>query len=99
MRMLISLALLFSFAFSTVHEYVFVVYDNDHCDAMEYVHELNAPSEHGDICDIHFEYHQAYILTPSVILTAYNFIDTKPDFYKDTYNYHSKVKFTKPPIS
>ena len=59
---IITLALLFTMSFSMVHEYVFTFYDSDRCSAIEYISEIDAPSHHGDICDIHFEYHIAYIL-------------------------------------
>ena len=61
-KSILTLVLLFTMSFSIVHEYVFAFYDTDHCNAKEYVAELQAPSHHGDICDVHFEYHIPYIL-------------------------------------
>lgn len=62
-KSIITLALLFSMSFSIVHEYAFAFYDEDHCNVSEYVYELQAPSSHGDICDVHFGYHATYILS------------------------------------
>lgn len=74
LKSIVILVLLFMMGFSIVHEYAFAFYDEDHCSAAEYVSELDAPGSHGDICDIHFEYHQAFLLpsqnakyTPRVI--------------------------------
>ena len=99
MKTLISLVLLFSFAFSTVHEYAFAFYNNDHCEVSEYINELSSPSDHGDICDIHFEYHQAFILTPYVKLAKNASMNTKLNLFKENYNYKTSLKLTKPPIS
>lgn len=58
-------------SFSVVHEYAFAFYDEDHCSLIEYVDELQAPSSHGDICDLHFVYHVTYIL-PSQSLPQFS---------------------------
>jgi len=60
-------SLLCALSFSIVHEYVFTFYDNDHCNVSEYVAELDNSQHHGDICDIHFEYHLAYLLPSATI--------------------------------
>ncbi|PHR54431.1 MAG: hypothetical protein COA44_13010 [Arcobacter sp.] len=99
MRIIITLALLFSFAFSTVHEYTFAFYDEGHCSASEYAQELQSPSEHDDICDIHFEYHHAYILTSNTHLLPRSFRAVKLAQLNETYTYQTTLKFTKPPIS
>ena len=99
MKILISLALLFSFAFSTVHEYVFTFYDTESCDITEYVNELNAPSNHGDICDIHFMYHQVFILTSYIPLPQNLSIDSKREHINESYTFKTTLKFTKPPIA
>lgn len=61
-KSIITLALLFAMSFSVLHEYAFAFYDEDHCSVTEYVNELQTPSSHGDICDVHFGYHGTYIL-------------------------------------
>lgn len=98
-KVLISLALLFSFSFSMVHEYAFAFYDTDHCNVSEYVEELSTPSEHGDICDIHFEYHHTFILTPYISLQDRNLIRLKQISMNESYSFKTSLKFTKPPIS
>ena len=99
MRILITLALLFSFAFSTVHEYAFAFYDESHCDVAEFVSEMNAPSEHNDICDTHFEYHHTYILSSKrVVITQIN-INDKPFSLQNTYSSSNPLDLVIPPTS
>ncbi len=94
-----TLVLLFAISFSIVHEYTFAFYDEDHCSAVEYVNELQAPSDHGDICDIHFAYHSTYILPFRLIYQ----LDTPRDFLfsRDKENYLSStlLELYKPPTT
>ena len=53
-KSLVTLALLFVLSFSIVHEYVFASFESNHSSVIEYVAELEVPSEHHDHCDIHF---------------------------------------------
>jgi len=99
MRILITLALLFSFAFSTVHEFAFAFYDNDHCSVSEYTDELSAPSGHDDICDTHFEYHHAYLLPQQSLVLTKTYVNTKPIFYTESYTFVVDLDYPKPPIS
>jgi len=99
MKIIITLALLFSFAFSTVHEFAFAFYDTNHCSVSEYVDELDSPSKHDDICDTHFEYHHAYLLPQTDIVLHKNSENSKPTFYKESYKFLANLDFIKPPIS
>lgn len=99
LKSMVTLALLFVMSFSLIHEYVFAYYDDDHCSATEYVAELEGPTEHGDICDIHYEYHSTYILPQSdakfnPIQISYNQISKNDSYLFKTYS-----KIIKPPIS
>jgi len=66
-KYLITLSLLFAFSFSMIHEYAFTILDENRCSVGEYVSELKAPSNCGDICDIHYEYHQAYMFPQKTV--------------------------------
>ncbi len=99
MKIIIILALLFSFAFSMVHEYAFAFYDEDHCSVSEYVDEFDGPSEHDDICDTHFEYHHAFILPIQESYLQATKITTKPTSYKEEYKFLVDLNFIKPPIA
>jgi len=61
MRRILTFSILLALSFSVLHEFVIVEYDENHCSIHEFVHEVNAPSHTGDICDIHFEFHQVYL--------------------------------------
>ncbi len=97
-KSLITLALLFVLGFSIVHEYVFAFHD-EHVSAKEYLLELDVPQDHGDICDIHFEYHQSFLLFANTALPTIQsvILETKVD--KESYNFKIQQNFLKPPIA
>lgn len=94
-----TLALLFVMSFSLVHEFAFAYFDDDHCSASEYILEIEAPTDHGDICDTHYEYHTAYVL-PQVdtefnpMQISYNKISKSDSYFFKIYS-----KIIKPPIA
>ena len=64
-----TLLLLLAMSFSIVHAYAFSAIEADHHGSVhEYIQELSVPTDHGDICDIHFEYHVSYLLPEYFIL-------------------------------
>ncbi len=98
-RSLITLVLLFVMSFSILHEFTFALVDEDHCNVQEYVTEIAGPVQKGDICDIHFEYHLAYILpSNSIPLGTYSKL-SKPQRYKESYTARISLDFIKPPIA
>jgi len=99
MKIIITLALLFSFAFSSVHELAFAFYDTEHCSVNEYAQELESPSGHDDICDTHFEYHHAFLLPSEIVLATTKTITTKSNLYKEEYKFLADLDYPKPPIS
>ncbi|NOR58814.1 MAG: hypothetical protein GQ474_09870 [Sulfurimonas sp.] len=99
LKSLTTLALLFVISFSIVHEYVYAAYDDDHCSAMEYVCEFDSPQSHEDLCDIHFEYHQSYLLSQNLVLPDVDFKSGLNKIDKETYNFKTNLEFYKPPIS
>ena len=94
-----TLALLFVMSFSVVHEFAFAYFDDGHCSPAEYISEIEAPTDHGDICDTHYEYHTAYVL-PQVyaefnpVQIRYNQISQSDSYLFKTYS-----KIIKPPIA
>ena len=97
-KSLVTFALLFVLGFSIVHEYAFAIVKTDHCTAMEYVAELEAPSDHGDICDTHFEYHQSFVLTSNVTSPKVDNTSSSKTFLTESYNFKTYDNFLKPPI-
>lgn len=98
MKKIVNFILLFVITFSTLHEYAYAAYDKDTCTVSEYVEEISFPSSHDDMCDIHFEYHQAYLL-PEVSPLAYNSnIDKNNKIINLAYNFKTNIEFFIPPI-
>lgn len=98
-KIIITLILLVSFAFSIAHSYAFAFYDQNHCSVSEYINEIKTPVENNTICDIHFEYHQVYILPQIDILIQNADSNSKPTLFKESYQFLADLDFTKPPIS
>ena len=95
----VTLSLLFALSFSIVHEYVFAFYDTHHCNVGEFVSELDSSGDHGDICDIHFEYHHVFVLPQEHIFVQETQSFLKPVIYKESYKFLANLDFMKPPIS
>lgn len=98
LKSLITFSLLFVLSFSIVHEYIFAMFEDEHCSVGEYVCELEIPSDHGDLCDIHFEYHQSFLL--SDITKIPNIEDYKSlNLFKDKiYTFKTHRELFRPPI-
>jgi len=97
-KSIITLALLFAMSFSMVHEFVFAFHDDHPCTTTEYISEMERPSSFGDICDIHFEYHQAYLLPQVSVFIQEKSINLLPLAKNDSYNFKTYLDFFKPPI-
>ena len=92
-----------------MHEYAFAFYDDEHCNTTEYIEEFQGPvvltdshesGEHeDDICDIHFEYHQAFLLLPDTTLLHDYDLRSNITLAKETYPFQTNQKFIKPPIA
>ncbi len=92
--------LLFVLSFAIVHEYTFSLLEDEHCSVVEYVNEINGQSSHhGDTCDIHFEYHQAFLLSEAVRIPNIKYFKAPSSFNKETYTFKTKIDFFRPPIS
>jgi len=87
-KQLTTFFILIALSFSLVHEFAFTLYDEKKCNVSEYISELNAPVECGDICDIHYEYHQSYIATTYSL--ELNILSQKRELSLE----HSHYKFT-----
>ena len=65
LKSIITFSILLALSFSIVHEFTFAALDENQCSVSEFVSEFDAPTGSDDICDIHYEYHQAYMF-PSI---------------------------------
>ena len=95
---IITFSLLLTLGFSIFHSFVFVEFDTHKCSVNEYVSEFDAPIGLHDICDIHFEYHQAYIF-PQDNFSLQN-IDTISELIleHESYDFSTNLELVIPPI-
>lgn len=105
----ITFFLLLAISFSIVHEYAFAFYD-EHSNVTAYVEELQGSAActavsselcicDNDMCDIHFEYHQAFLLlSESALLQVYT-LRSDIILTKESYQFQTYLKFIKPPIA
>ncbi len=98
-KSLITLALLFVFSFSIVHEYEFTSHDNNHCAGVEHVHELSLPTLDANICDAHCKYHQSFVLSQNIIVANIEYISLINTINKESYDFQTHLEFFKPPIA
>ncbi len=97
---LVTLALLFVLSFSIVHEYVFALHESEHHTTVaEYISELEVPPNHNDVHDIHFEYHQAFLLSENTTLSKIEHNSFKMATVKESYHFQIYLNFLKPPIA
>ena len=104
MKIIITWVLLISFAFSTVHEYAFALYDENHCNISEYTDEFSFQGEHHnedemehDICDVHFGYHHAMMLPQNNVLIEILYTKENLLSHKKEYHFNSTIDFFRPP--
>ena len=87
----ITFSILIALSFSIVHEFAFAAFDENQCSVSEFVSELDAPTGADDICDIHYEYHQAYMFPNANISVQKIYKISELQIKKETYN----IKITK----
>lgn len=101
-RKLISIVLLAALSFSTMHAFAISFLDDDHCSVTEYVHEINAGSEHeidGDVCDVHHEFHTLFLLPETIPVTdEYQPIATELSA-AEYYTFYLQTHVLQPPIT
>lgn len=98
-KSIVVLVLLFVMSLSIIHEFTFAYLDDDHCSTTEYVSELEGPIQKGDICDIHYEYHHAFLQPQYFVIldiSTPNFLFTLKD---ESYLFKNNLEFFRPPIA
>ena len=97
---LVTLVLFMALSFSITHDLAFAFLDDDHCSTTEYVSELEAPSKHGDVCDVHYKFHQSIFFPAKIILLPK--IESEYSelvFIDESYYFNNPHQLNKPPIS
>ena len=97
----LSLLLLFAIIFSVMHDYTFIVLEDDHHSVKEYIDTLEAYNSDSieDIHDIHSQYHTSIIclieLLPADKIEKTDSIFINNDIFISWNNFY----FFKPPIA
>ena len=65
---------------------------------MEYIDDLESSNNHDNMCDVHFKFHQPFVLTESFIFIKKDYSSTLVSFTKKSYNFNLSPHFLKPPI-
>lgn len=85
LKNIITFSILFALSFSIMHEFTFSMLDENQCTLSEYINEFDAPTGSDDICDIHYEYHQAFMFPSQNILLTTIEKQAKLQIYKESY--------------
>ena len=91
--------LLFTIGFQILHAFTFAEIDTNSCTVQEYTEEFKQPTDKGDICDIHFEYHMSYILPDNVNSITYIETKTPIQITRQVFKTKSSVSLFRPPIN
>ncbi len=99
LKKLITFSLFFALSFNVMHDFAFALFDENHCTTTEYVSELEKPSSHHDICDVHYKFHQAIFLpTKEIILPKIELEYTELVSIDESYYFNNPQELFKPPI-
>lgn len=99
LKSIITFSILLALSFSILHEFAFAEFEEKHCSVSEFVSELDAPSNCGDICDIHFEYHQAYMFPPKKFYIQNVDRISKSIILKESYDFSINLDLIIPPTA
>ena len=99
-KKLVALSLFIALSFSVMHDFAFALLDQDHCSTTEYVYETEKPTTHGDICDVHYKFHQAiYLPTKAIVLPKVEIEHQELALIDESYYFNNPLEFYKPPIA
>ena len=88
-KSIITFSILLALSFSITHEFTFTLFDENKCSVSEFVSEFDAPTGVDDLCDIHCEYHQAYM--SSILNTSMFQIYKVSDLQINQESYEQKI--------
>ena len=101
-RKLVSILLLLAMGFSSLHAFAIDFLDGEHCEVTEYVQEFsqaNAHDQNGDICQIHHEFHIAFVLPEITLLPKKAHFSSATISTQAKHDFQSQKNFLKPPIT
>jgi len=98
LKNIITFSILIALSFSIVHEFAFAAFDENQCSVSEFISELDAPTGVDDICDIHYEYHQAFMYSNMDISIPEIDKISELQIKKETYNQKITQDLVIPPL-
>ncbi len=101
-KKILTFVLLLAMSFQVVHAFVIDALDTHACEVSEYVVEFSQPISDdisGDICNIHSEFHNTFLVPPQMFLSHKITISEKPFSKLLSYEYISYDYTVKPPIN
>jgi len=98
LKNIITFSILIALSFSIVHEFAFAAFDENQCSVSEFVNEFDAPTGADDICDIHYEYHQAFMYPNMDILIPKIDKISELQIKKETYTLKITQDLVIPPL-
>lgn len=99
LKNIITFSILLALSFSALHEFAFADFEEEHCSISEYISEFEAPNDCGDICDIHYEYHEASMFPPKKFYMQNVDKISKSIMLKENYDFWVNLNLVIPPIS
>ena len=97
-KKLITMTLFLALTFSITHDFTFTLLDGDHCTTSEYVSEIETPSEHGDVCDVHYKFHQAsFFPSQAIKLPKIELEYAELALVDESYYFNNPLELFKPP--
>ena len=91
--------LLISISFQVLHAFAFTEIEKNACTVEEYTQELSEPVNYGDVCDIHFEYHQSYILIDNINVIDFKILKNPIQRTKEIFTNNESSSLFRPPIN
>ena len=87
-------------SFQVVHAFAIDALDTHACEVSEYVVEFSQPISDditGDICNIHAEFHTAFLMPENVVLPRDTKVTQNPLTLIQIYEYTSNQNLLRPP--
>ena len=87
-------------SFQVLHAFAIEALDTHACEVSEYVIEFSQPISDdisGDICNIHSEFHTAFLIPENIFLPKGSAVSQKPQSFIKIHKYTSNQNLLRPP--
>jgi len=97
---LLTILLLLAMSLQVLHAFAIDALDTHACEVSEYVVEFSHPINDditGDICNIHSEFHSAFLIPENVVIPKETQASENPNSFIKIYEYSSNQNLLRPP--